>query len=65
MMVFFQTRLGKILIWQKLSQTLECAFKYLNPTIGHLNRNSLRNTFTDFKELILNETNVPLYLKAN
>ena len=29
MMVFFQIRLGKILIWQKLSQTLECAFKQL------------------------------------
>ena len=27
MMVFFQTGLGKLLIWQKLSQTLECAFK--------------------------------------
>ena len=27
MMVFFQTRLGKTLIWQKLSQTFECVFK--------------------------------------
>ena len=26
MMVFFQLRLGKILIWQILSQTLACAF---------------------------------------